>query len=215
MPIVSFYADKVEQLARLSLDNPGKRRSIFEQRCFVSQLRDDLPEERRAHLMKTFRGGISIHTTDDDIDRSKIPAGIWLVGDQGVYVMSNISMTEPDIVTEPIEHAVQCFETDVRNVGEEGQDQAKVSIFGGDDGVIFLDAEFIIDYCEEVRKGGGDVLMLNVTRTSIKTVTPDKAASYQKKQAKVDKDFFDPDHKSPPTKLWRSPEGEGDGNPQI
>ena len=50
MAVISFYADKIAHLAKLSINNPGHRRPSFEQRYEMSMLRDDLSATRRAQL---------------------------------------------------------------------------------------------------------------------------------------------------------------------
>lgn len=214
MPIISFYADKVAHLAQLSIDNPDHRRPSFEQRYSMAMLRDDLSAERRADLEAKAEDGFCFEIKNDDLDLKKIPAGVWVVGDAGIYIMSNISMQTPGLVTTPIEHAVQSHETDVRNVGPDGQWEAKCDIFGGDDGVIFIDAEFILAASHAAKAEKKNVLMLEMTEDMVGMVSPEQGNAYFAMMKSDDPLFFDPDQKAPPQKLWASPEApEAKPNP--
>ena len=212
MTVISFYADKIAHLAKLSINNPGHRRPSFEQRYEMSMLRDDLSATRRAQLEAGAEDGFNFEITEEDLDLSKVPAGVWLVGDSGIYIMSNISMSEPNLVTEPIEHAVQSCETDIRNVGFDGQWDAKRDIFGGRCGSVFLYAEFILAACKGA-KGfpmTKQMVMLDLGEETVSALPQAKMKVYVRAMQAEDPQFFDPDAKGPGPELWCSPKAEED-----
>jgi hypothetical protein len=63
--------------------------------------------------------------------------GLWIVGDQGVYLMGNHEGRDPE--AEKVVYAKEC---DPSEGGHDWYDR-KVALFGGDDGVDFLGAETI------------------------------------------------------------------------
>ena len=79
--------------------------------------------------------------THDDIDATRIPAGLMLVGDQGVYLMSNGTpcLPDPDGAPNLVAYAK---EADPRDASSDWYDIKRAS-FGGDDGAEFLSAEVI------------------------------------------------------------------------
>lgn len=79
--------------------------------------------------------------TAADVDPARLPIGLWLVGDQGVYLMSpgrpglllqgsNGHVVARSEETDPAYEPDECYEN-------------KRRAFGGDDGVVFLDAAFV------------------------------------------------------------------------
>lgn len=207
MAIISFYAEKVLALAKLSQDNPEHRRLNYEQSCSMEFLRDDLDPARRAELEAGAEDGFNFKIEAADRDPAKFPAGVWLVGDQGVYVMMNVSMKQPGLIPGPIEHAVQCFETDTRNLEPGEQHDAKTRIFGGDDGVIFLPAAFIAGAAARQQaqfRLDTPLLMLEIDEDGLMEATPSQFKTYLREMHKQDPAFFDPDSKAPP-KLWTPP----------
>lgn len=78
--------------------------------------------------------------SDDRIDPAKIPAGLMLVGDHGVYLMSNNAHTKKVEGTNslPVVYA-KGINPDI----DEDYYEKKRSTFGGDDGVEFIDVEWI------------------------------------------------------------------------
>lgn len=81
------------------------------------------------------------YPTHADIDLTKIPAGLMLVGDIGVYLMSNGS---PGLAGEMgRRHLVAYAEETTPQRNPEGCFDMKLASFGADDGVDFLSAEAI------------------------------------------------------------------------
>ena len=79
--------------------------------------------------------------THDDIDETRIPAGLMLVGDMGVYLMSNGKPCLPDPAGAP-NLVAYAREADPRGASSDWYDIKRAS-FGGDDGAEFLSAEVI------------------------------------------------------------------------
>jgi len=94
------------------------------------------------------------------------PAGFWLVGDQGVYLMHNGKAVEGK---QPIVYALEC------NPDTMPFDQwwaAKQASFGADDGTEFIEAKVIRD---AVTNGGS--LFVDFTDTTISVFTQVVAAN--------------------------------------
>lgn len=107
-------------------------------------------------------------TTQDpapsDIDGTKVPAGLMLVGDQGIYLMSNGCPALPDengranlvayaIEADPEKHPDDWYEV-------------KAAAFGGDDGAEFLGADAIRKALEAT---AGGRFWMNVSPSRIST----------------------------------------------
>lgn len=75
-----------------------------------------------------------------DVDVSKVPAGLWLVGDQGVYLMTN---GPPPLLVDPAGSRHVVAYAHEANPERDGWWSAKRAAFGGDDGVVFLDPAFV------------------------------------------------------------------------
>lgn len=81
----------------------------------------------------------------DDVDKSKVPAGLNLVGDRGIYLMSNGRPRQN--VNE--EGTCQLVYAIGASPEDEGSYDAKINLYGGDDGCDFLPAETIRPLLEE------------------------------------------------------------------
>jgi hypothetical protein len=105
--------------------------------------------------------------TSEDVDPAKIPAGLWLVGDRGIYLMSNGApplLLGDSTSSHVVAYAAEC---DPRNPGDWWD--LKRAAFGGDDGTIFLDAPFIEGL---IARGLVETVCLNVTPERVEAVTP-------------------------------------------
>ncbi len=79
--------------------------------------------------------------TADDVDPTRIPPGLWLVGDQGVYLMSN---GKPALLVDPADTRTS-WPTPPRRTPPPASTawwEVKRAAFGGDDGVVFLELPF-------------------------------------------------------------------------
>lgn len=76
----------------------------------------------------------------DEIDPARVPAGLLLVGDSGVYLMSNVDggPSDPDRPG-----PVYATEADPTTLDFDSWRKHKQATFGGDDGVEFLDADTV------------------------------------------------------------------------
>lgn len=122
----------------------------------VQQLLDDSKKAKEWQLMY---GEIS--------DKSEARPGLWLVGDQGVYLMSNSKdgLLKPGSTPEAPSHLVayahQCDPTGDFDTWWEN----KRASFGGDDGGEFVSAEFIEAALAKAKNGK---MAMYVTPTKIK-----------------------------------------------
>jgi hypothetical protein len=101
--------------------------------------------------------------TADDIDETRIPAGLMLVGDMGVYLMSNGKPCLPDPAG-AANLVAYAREADPRGSSRDWL-TVKVASFGGDDGAEFLSAEVIRQALDAT--GDGPV-WLDVSPTDIR-----------------------------------------------
>lgn len=88
----------------------------------------------------------------------KARPGIWLVGDQGVYIMANGMLAEgakPDVVYAP--------ECDPTGESFDWYDYKRTH-FGGDDGIEFIAAEELLDLCDRYPSGK---LLIRLTEDNI------------------------------------------------
>lgn len=124
-PRTHLMFDKASVLAILALSEAAQERRPNIEQLFAGEYRVD---------GKDFDMNGNGFPSSDDIDGTKIPAGIWLVGDQGVYVMSNHKASEGEGLPK-VEYAVGINP----DVDEQWYD-LKRAMFGGDDGCEFIDA---------------------------------------------------------------------------
>lgn len=99
-------------------------------------------------------------------DKAEARPGLWLVGDQGVYLMSNSKDgvlkdgSTPENPSHLVAYAHQC---DPTSKGDDWYDNKRAA-FGGDDGVEFLDASFIEGALAKAKNGK---MTLNITPSKI------------------------------------------------
>lgn len=86
----------------------------------------------------------------------KDPAGFWLIGDQGVYLMHNGHYVEGE---QCVVYAKEC---DPTTMPFEQWWSAKRSSFGGDDGCEFIDEEVVRDAID-----AGSPLIIEFTDTAM------------------------------------------------
>ncbi|AAW59598.1 hypothetical protein GOX2532 (plasmid) [Gluconobacter oxydans 621H] len=95
----------------------------------------------------------------EDIDPAKIPAGLWLIGDHGIYMMSNgLPLLPSDDGQKPNLCAYAREADPAQNAGR--AHDVKRQAFGGDDGCEFLEAALVR---RALSKVSGDTLRLNIT----------------------------------------------------
>lgn len=176
--IVTFNAAHVRHLLALSRAATD-RMPNFEQMADPAYWRDDMADDRRKLLTAELEAdGFPMSVKADDVDRSKLPAGLLLVGDHGVYLMSQESIekvkaaavSDPafaDAVKDiPTHHAAFAQEANPDTMTPQECHAAKSAIFGGDDGVEFLPAESFDLPLQ------GDTLMIDITPEAIVIMAP-------------------------------------------
>ena len=99
------------------------------------------------------------------------PPGLWLVGDEGVYAMSNgLPCLPPDDGGAARNLVCYAREANPHTLGRDRADDAKRATFGGDDGVEFLAATDLLRMLEIYPPG--KPLALDVTAESIAILLP-------------------------------------------
>ena len=100
-----------------------------------------------------------VFPSEDDIDPSKIPFGLWLVKDQGVYLMSpgRPGLDREDGKGNLVSYALEAHPAD------EGCWDAARAIMGGDDCVEKLDLEFF----EKAIAANHSAILVIVTPTDL------------------------------------------------
>lgn len=143
------------------------RHPSLEQMVDPDYWRVDMPAERRRLLDKDAaeNGGFAFSATRDDVDPAKIAPALLLVGDEGVYLMSN-GDGRPDI---PDGHVCYAVEANPETLNIDTWWAAKNASFGADDGVEVLDAA---DLRRALGEGNGP-LLLDVDKDSIVILAPD------------------------------------------
>lgn len=128
MGTLIFQVSEIKSLLDDSI-NASERRPTY------AQLFDDKYSKSDAEPVKQGEWPKS-----DRVDPTKIPAGLMLVGDQGVYLMSNNAQAKKVEGTDrlPVVYA-KGINPDI----DSDYYEKKRRIFGGDDGVEFIDAEWL------------------------------------------------------------------------
>ncbi|MCW3782508.1 DUF3085 domain-containing protein [Defluviimonas salinarum] len=136
---LTFDSDHLERLLDLS-EASGNRRANLEQLVDPAFWREDLDPARRTLLEEEIRlHGLAFSAMNTDIDPGKVPAGLHLVGDHGVYIMSNAPIE--DVRAAGVDHVAYAAEANPAKVPFDDLWEIKRASFGGDDGVEFLGAE--------------------------------------------------------------------------
>ena len=106
--------------------------------------------------------------TAEDVDPAKIPPGLWLVGDDGVYLMSN---GQPALLVDaPDSRNVAAYAAEADPAtGIDGCWEAKNAAFGRDDGVVFLELRFAEGL---IARGGQGRVCIALTPQQVEAVAP-------------------------------------------
>jgi hypothetical protein len=176
--IATFNSAHVRHLLALSRAATD-RMPTFAQQADPDFWRDDMTADRRKLLISELEeDGFPMSVKADDVDRAKLPAGLMLVGDEGVYLMSQASI---DVVkaaaindasfadtvdNKEKAHVAYAREANPDTMGRGPCYDAKRAIFGGDDGVEFLEAEGL-----EIPLRG-ETLMIDITPNAITIMAP-------------------------------------------
>jgi hypothetical protein len=139
--------------------NAREHRPTFDQMCDGRFRRDGKTLD--------FDGTSADFPTSDDVDPTTIPAGLWLVGDTGISLMSNGApplLPSGSTTSNVVAYAAEC---DPRNRGDWWD--VKQAAFGGDDGTLFLEASFIEGL---IARGRAQSVCLDATPERVEAVTP-------------------------------------------
>ena len=165
---LSFDADHCRRL--LDLSRAGTRRvPTLEQVLDPSLWSDNLPEDRIELLEKEIaEHGIAISARAEDLDQTLIGPGLILVGDEGVYLMSNVPS---DIVLAAgVPHVAYAAEVNPKVLPFDDWWDTKRESFGPDDGAVFLSEEMLTGALSRVPPGGS--LLLEVSPEQIGILEP-------------------------------------------
>jgi len=167
--IFTFDANHVLQLLDLS-SACDARRPLFEDMCNPEMWRADMVEDRRAQLMAELgESGYPASAKPEDVDPAKLPVGLHLVGDQGIYLMSQESS---DAVKKTgISHVAYAKECNPEVMAFDDWWEAKRAGFGGDDGVDFLSEDAILQCAPP-----GGILAIDLTPESMSLLIPREPA---------------------------------------
>ena len=106
--------------------------------------------------------------TVEDVDPAKIPPDLWLVGDQGIYLMTNGCpplLVDPAHTRNVTAHAAEASPA----ADPDSWWEVKRTAFGGDDGVVFLELPFTEGLLAHARDGR---VCMDLTPTQIEAVVP-------------------------------------------
>lgn len=133
--------------------------------------REDMDPARRAMLKADAdeNDGISFKAEVGDIDRDRIEPGLWLVGDQGVYLMSNGGDGAREIEGG---HVAYAREVNPETLPFEEWWNAKQDSFGGDDGCDFIDAASI-----RVAAAPGQPMRIKLSANKMELLHPETGPS--------------------------------------
>lgn len=136
----TFDADHLLELLALS-EAATRRRPTFTQMLDPTCWREDMDRARLTAAVEALESDGLPNIHGEDIDDTKVPAGLMLVGDEGIYFMSNGMSDEVEALRAEGRHVAYARETDPKLMSQEEAYQNKRAIFGGDDGVEFFSAE--------------------------------------------------------------------------
>lgn len=167
---LTFDADHIRRLLELSR-SADRRVPVLKQLVDPEMWRRDLPETRRAMLEREVaQDGLAFSARSEDVDQALIGPGLILVGDQGVYLMSNAPIES--VKAAGVSHVAYAAEADPTALPFEAWWDNKRASFGPDDGTVFLPEEQISGPLSRVASGAA--LALEVTETEIEAIEPDE-----------------------------------------
>lgn len=166
---LSFDADHIRHLLELSR-SAERRTPVLEQLLDPEMWRQDLPETRRALLdREVARDGLAFSARSEDVDPALIGPGLILVGDQGVYLMSNAPLEA--VRAAGVSHVAYAAEADPTTLPFDDWWETKRASFGPDDGTVFLSEDLFAFTLSRI--GAGEPLHLEVTQDQVAVVEPD------------------------------------------
>ncbi|MCZ4261548.1 DUF3085 domain-containing protein [Limimaricola sp. G21655-S1] len=136
----TFDADHLLELLALS-ETARTRRPTYAQLFDPTLWRADLEAAGRAAAMEGLRTDVCPNPTIDDLDCTRIPPGLMLAGDEGIYFMTNAVSPEMEALRARGRHVAYAREADPTWMPCKDVRHAQHTIFGREDGVEFLGAE--------------------------------------------------------------------------
>lgn len=162
---LSFDADHLRKLLQLSRKTEA-RTPILEQVVTPTYWRRDLDKDRAALLRaEVAKDGFAFSARSEDVDPARLPVGLILVGDQGVYIMSQAPSDA--VKATGISHVAYAREADPTTLAFDDWWDAKRASFGPDDGTEFLPADML----DAAFALGTQTVTLDVTPDGIGLVT--------------------------------------------
>lgn len=171
---LTFPIAHVRALVQASKEATHRRPSsddMFNPSCW----RDDMTEDRQRELLTAIvddnYGSLSKWPTEEEIDPAKVPASVWLVGDEGVYLMSNAPFAETKTALEAqgLKHVCYADQCNPDTMDPDVVRDSKIKSFGPDDGVVTIDVAGLEPGLN------GEKLILEVTPEGIGLVYDDPA----------------------------------------
>ena len=162
MGTLHFKATEVAKLIKTSID--AEKRSLTFSQKFDPEYWLVSPEREQQIINEINSGKFPSIDLATEIDYSKIPVGLHLVGDQGVYLMSNKSETAEELQSAKANGELRVLYA----MGGNPQDDydtaywLKVDTFGQDDGVDFLGGDALISLTKMVLSDD-DYLEIEIT----------------------------------------------------
>jgi hypothetical protein len=98
-----------------------------------------------------------------------VPACLWLVGDEGIYLMSNGAPYDPRNAGHRAHHVVYATECSPRTLSPPKLDEAKRAIFGGDDGADWLLASDVAEALATYDPG--EPLLIDISEKTISLIS--------------------------------------------
>jgi len=139
--LLTFDKSHIAALLALSKETEAPY-PILEQVVSPEFWRDDLAPERRAHLDKQIEtDDLAFDARSEDVDPKKLPRGLILVGDRGVYLMSQAPRAEIEGLG--VAHVAYASQANPEILNFETWWANKRASFGGDDGTLLLPAEAV------------------------------------------------------------------------
>jgi hypothetical protein len=155
---ITFPKEHVRQLLEMS-KSTEQPTPIFDQLVDPELWRDDIDPSRRQMLDAELKeDGFPISARAEDVDLAKLPRGLIMVGDDGVYLMSQAPIAE--VKAANIDHVAYANEINPNTLEAGECYDRKREAFGGDDGTIFLTAEVV-----EAGLSKGTDLIIDLTPT--------------------------------------------------
>ena len=163
--ILNFDCKHVMRLLKHSIASTT-RRVTFAQQYEEKYWNTAMSPERYQELRMAIDNDRFPNFQDEDFDYSKIPSGLWLVGDEGVYLMSNGHLK----VQEDMSHVCYAEECNPLTMEFEDWRFTKDQSFGADDGVDFIPAASLI---KVLQLEGEQTLSIELDQNSLTILSPD------------------------------------------